>query len=920
MDTWRPYKVPTKGKFRYFLTIVADYSRATWTYLMVHKSDALEVIKAFLKFVELQFNTKVKYIRSDNALEFVKGPCALYLADQGIEHQTTCIDRPQQNGSILNSTRSSKPSSWTKDFVVPSLKPTANQVTAPVMSSQFYCFLSTLVTQQDLKGFKEEFKDPGWCDAMNVELRALEENGTWELVDLPPNKKAIVNVFEDVYMHVPMGYVGKGENVQDAKLSSSKLCKLRKSFYGLKQVPRNRFAKLSSALLAFVTKADSGLFVSQTKYTLEMLQEAGIINNRPYKLLVDPNLNLQADVGTPLQDPKVYRRYIRKLIYLTITRPDICYTVQLLSILLTRHLKVQLTTYCNSDWASCPMTRRSTTWYCILLGNSPISWKSKKQGVVSRSSTEAEYREMAITSIHIAANPVFHARTKHIKVDCRYIRDQNRIKLVFSHSFISLITSSSSDFSSEARKWETRGVSSDSTSDSKSYTSRKSRRNGDSSTSDNSVNKEGNGSQYSNEIKVDILEYNGKLDPDEFVEWLRTIELVFDYKQTTEDNKVKIVALILRKYASTWWSKVCLKRERRGKEKIRTWSKMKEKTKQKFLPSYYIQANDPQNLERYLGGLESRVAHVVELHTYQTLVEITLLAHKVDSQQRTKGKQEFTRPKFKSNSYQKPTTTPKPVTPTNLKSPIAPNVNTGFPKAPRRCFQCQGLLDEEDNKPQAKQHPLIQPLLQSYDHVFPAEIPPGLPPIRTIQHKIDLIPGSILPNKPAYRSNPRESDEIKKQVDALLQKGLIRESLGPCVVPTLLVPKKNGEWRMYMDSRSINKITIKYRFPIPRLNDLLDELHGANVFSKFDLRSGEKLYGNLEKCDFFANQVTFLGYLISVQGIQVYDRKVQAIRDWPVPQSIQQVRSFHGLASFYWRFVKNFSTIVAPITEITKPK
>ncbi|GJS86056.1 hypothetical protein Tco_0752597 [Tanacetum coccineum] len=223
--------------------------------------------------------------------------------------------------------------------------------------------------------------------------------------------------------------------------------------------------------------------------------------------------------------------------------------------------------------------------------------------------------------------------------------------------------------------------------------------------------------------------------------------------------------------------------------------------------------------------------------------------------------------------------------------------------------------------------------------VFPADIPPGLPPIRTIQHKIDLIPGSILPNKPAYRSNPKESDEIRKQVDALLQKRLIRESLGLCVVPTLLIPKKNGERRMYMDSRAINKITIKYRFPIPRLNDLLDELHGATVFFKFDLRSGkttndhqaqlqqlfevlyrEKLYGNLEKCDFFANQVTFLGYLISAQGIQVDDRKVQAIRDWLVLQSIQQVRSFHGLASFYRCFVKNFSTIVAPMTEITKLK
>ncbi|GJZ57013.1 retrovirus-related pol polyprotein from transposon TNT 1-94 [Tanacetum coccineum] len=100
MDTQGPYKVPTNGKYKYFLTIMDDYSRATWTYLMIHKSYTFDVLKTFLKFVEIQFDTKVKCVRSDHALEFVKGPCADFLTKQGIKHQTTWVDRPQQNGRV----------------------------------------------------------------------------------------------------------------------------------------------------------------------------------------------------------------------------------------------------------------------------------------------------------------------------------------------------------------------------------------------------------------------------------------------------------------------------------------------------------------------------------------------------------------------------------------------------------------------------------------------------------------------------------------------------------------------------------------------------------------------------------------------------------------------------------------------------
>jgi hypothetical protein len=132
----------------------------------------------------------------------------------------------------------------------------------------------------------------------------------------------------------------------------------------------------------------------------------------------------------------------------------------------------------------------------------------------------------------------------------------------------------------------------------------------------------------------------------------------------------------------------------------------------------------------------------------------------------------------------------------------------------------------------------IQELLEEFADIVVDELPHSFPPMRSVSHHIDLIPGASFPNKAAYRLTPQENEEVKRQVQELLDKGLVRESLSPCAVPTVLSPKKDGGWRMCTDSREINKITIRYRFPLLRMDDLMDCLSGEKYFSKIDLKSG----------------------------------------------------------------------------------
>lgn len=233
--------------------------------------------------------------------------------------------------------------------------------------------------------------------------------------------------------------------------------------------------------------SSKGLFLNQRKYIMDLLEDTNMVHTKPVATPLDSKLKLNSPREL-LKSPTYYHKLVGKLIYLTITRPDISFAVSLVSqhmhspttyhlslvkrilrylkgtigrgIMMTRNGHTNITGYTDSDWAGNSVDHRSTTGYCVFVGGNLVSWKSKKQLVVARSSAEAEYRAMATTAcelvwlksllddlrcssrtpitlfcdnqaaMHIAANPVFHERTKHIEVDCHYIRQQVQSKFI----------------------------------------------------------------------------------------------------------------------------------------------------------------------------------------------------------------------------------------------------------------------------------------------------------------------------------------------------------------------------------------------------------------------------------------------------------------------------------------------------------
>ena len=128
-------------------------------------------------------------------------------------------------------------------------------------------------------------------------------------------------------------------------------------------------------------------------------------------------------------------------------------------------------------------------------------------------------------------------------------------------------------------------------------------------------------------------------------------------------------------------------------------------------------------------------------------------------------------------------------------------------------------------------------MVMEYPEVFPKDLP-GLPPQRQVEFSIDLVPGAAPVAKASYRLAPSEMQELSTQLQELFDKGFNRPSFSPWGAPVLFVKKKDGTFRMCIDYRELNKLTIKNRYPLPRIDDLFDQLQGSSFYSKIDLRSG----------------------------------------------------------------------------------
>ncbi|GKC52068.1 putative RNA-directed DNA polymerase [Tanacetum coccineum] len=374
------------------------------------------------------------------------------------------------------------------------------------------CFVTQLNKNCEPKSFFEASQSPQWVNAMNAEMSALLENDTWDLVKLPSDRKALTSkilssprqwnskltsvLVENGFCQSKSDYSLYTKSignvflallvyVDDIIVTGNNSVEIKKFKVYLKgKFKIKDLGKLNYFLGIEVVDTKTGICLNQRKYVLDLLSEYGMLACKPSKTPLVSKLiisNIATENDPSLVNIVDYQKLMGKLIYLTNTRPDISYAVHCLSQFmhspLTSHVKIafkilrylkgspglgiyfskrpgmSLKAYSDADWAKCIVTRKSIIGYCVFMNGDLVSWKSKKQNTLSKSSSEAEYRALASVisevvwilkilkdlklqnllpvelycdsnpAIKIAANPIFHERTKHLEIDLHFVRE-----------------------------------------------------------------------------------------------------------------------------------------------------------------------------------------------------------------------------------------------------------------------------------------------------------------------------------------------------------------------------------------------------------------------------------------------------------------------------------------------------------------
>nr|GEU54833.1 putative reverse transcriptase domain-containing protein [Tanacetum cinerariifolium] len=229
------------------------------------------------------------------------------------------------------------------------------------------------------------------------------------------------------------------------------------------------------------------------------------------------------------------------------------------------------------------------------------------------------------------------------------------------------------------------------------------------------------------------------------------------------------------------------------------------------------------------------------------------------------------------------------------------------------------LADERGRQVERKQLKDVR-VIRDYPEVFPEDLP-GLPPTRPVEFQIDLISGAAPVARALYRLAPSEMKKLSEQLQEISKKGFIRHSSSPWGAPVLFVKKKDGSFRMCINYRELNKLTVKNSYPLPRIDDLFDQLQGSSVYSKIDLRLvfiGDILIYSKNEKEHKEHLKVILELLKKekFRGIHVDPAKIKSIKDWASPKTPTEIRQFLGLAGYYQRFIEGFLKIAKSMTKL----